>query len=341
MQVVGDARRPEREQSLVQGDVRLERAVRLEMIQVAQVMAEDRPAVAAQREGRLELPADRQDRHGQSSGSGDRLRGVPARAADRRFDAADHPRHRIIAAHMDRPVVGQENVGDAGQPLDRVRLVDRRSARPTGSRWSSPAARRPCRAAADDAAACREASRRANGFAGCDAVGQGRIRRALRQQDDRPARGRRAAPATAGSISHNASAAATSRTITANGFSSRCLRRRSSATAAVVPRVADQVISAQPLHRADFPAAHRRHERRRADRRFRSRCPAASSDCNLGPQAGQAVGWAWNRRSAGSSYSARQRGHIAKPRHRRPLAVVRSAVTIVSRGPQLVQLRNG
>ena len=32
-----------------------------------------------------------------------------------------------------------------------------------------------------------------------------------------------------------------------------------------------------------------------------------------GPQSGQAFGWAWKRRSRGSSYSARQRAHISKP----------------------------
>ena len=32
-----------------------------------------------------------------------------------------------------------------------------------------------------------------------------------------------------------------------------------------------------------------------------------------GPHAGQAFGWAWKRRSAGSSYSAGQAAHIVKP----------------------------
>ena len=60
-----------------------------------------------------------------------------------------------------------------------------------------------------------------------------------------------------------------------------------------------------------------------------------------GPQAGQQTGWAWNRRLAGSSYSARQAGHIAKP------AIVVSgrsygtSRTMVNRGPQFVQLMNG
>ena len=35
------------------------------------------------------------------------------------------------------------------------------------------------------------------------------------------------------------------------------------------------------------------------------------TDC--GPQSGHAFGWAWKRRSRGSSYSARHAAHIAKP----------------------------
>jgi hypothetical protein len=53
------------------------------------------------------------------------------------------------------------------------------------------------------------------------------------------------------------------------------------------------------------------------------------------------LGWAWKRRFSGSSYSARQASHIAKP------AIVVSGRsygmpwTIVNRGPQFVQFKNG
>ena len=69
--------------------------------------------------------------------------------------------------------------------------------------------------------------------------------------------------------------------------------------------------------------------------------PAASARRARGPQSGHAFGWAWKRRSRGSSYSARQRSHISK------LAIVVSGRsygtprTMVNRGPQLVQLVNG
>jgi hypothetical protein len=60
-----------------------------------------------------------------------------------------------------------------------------------------------------------------------------------------------------------------------------------------------------------------------------------------GPHTGHALGCAWKRRSAGSSYSARHAGHMTNP------AIVVSGRsygtprTIVKRGPQLVQLTNG
>ncbi len=41
------------------------------------------------------------------------------------------------------------------------------------------------------------------------------------------------------------------------------------------------------------------------------RRPCVSASQTLGPQTGQAIGWAWNRRLAGSPYSAAQAGHIS------------------------------
>ena len=69
--------------------------------------------------------------------------------------------------------------------------------------------------------------------------------------------------------------------------------------------------------------------------------PAGSASRSAGPQSAQALGCAWKRRSRGSSYSARHRGHISND------AIVVSGRsygtprTIVKRGPQFVQLVNG
>ena len=49
---------------------------------------------------------------------------------------------------------------------------------------------------------------------------------------------------------------------------------------------------------------------RRGERHF---LPLGIEQLQLGPQCGQAIGWAWKRRSVGFSYSARHSGHNGKP----------------------------
>ena len=71
--------------------------------------------------------------------------------------------------------------------------------------------------------------------------------------------------------------------------------------------------------------------------RRRRRTPASTR----GPHAGQAFGWAWKRRSRGSSYSAWHAAHITKPAIVVDGRSYGTPVTIVNRGPQLVQLMNG
>ncbi len=77
-----------------------------------------------------------------------------------------------------------------------------------------------------------------------------------------------------------------------------------------------------------------------------SRAAASGSSacgCSVrdGPQVGQHVGWAWNRRSAGSSYSAAHGPHIGKPAMVVDGRSCGTSFTIVKRGPQFVQLMNG
>ena len=101
--------------------------------------------------------------------------------------------------------------------------------------------------------------------------------------------------------------------MTANGFSSRFLRSPQAQDRSGRRRVAGEVVSAQALHRDDPPVGEGRAAARdRAAGVARSR-PAGREERTRGPQAGQATGWAWKRRSAGSSYSRRQSGHIANP----------------------------
>src|SRR5919205_696338 len=69
--------------------------------------------------------------------------------------------------------------------------------------------------------------------------------------------------------------------------------------------------------------------------------PAPSRSRTAGPHSGHAFGWAWKRRSRGSSYSARHAAHIAKPAMVVSGRSYGTARTIVKRGPQSVQLTNG
>ena len=146
--------------------------------------------------------------------------------------------------------------------------------------------------------------------------------------------------AVAASSATSAPAAATSGAISANGLSSRCLRARSAATADSSPARHARWKPPMPLTATIRPA-------RSAAATAASGSPgtaapsSAATSRSRGPQAGQAFGSAWKRRSAGSSYSAWQAAHM-----RNGAIVVRARSygtpsTIVNRGPHPVQLVNG
>ena len=184
-----------------------------------------------------------------------------------------------------------------------------RSARRCGCRSSSRAAGRRRRASRwcsgavgqeqPELGPARERPRRPTGAVG-----------AAGHQHDRPARRRQGRRGGVVERRTAPRAAATSATITANGLSSRALRRRSSATAAVVGGVDGEVVAADALHRDDA-----RRPRRAATAAARASAPVGTSAA-VGVAAtsaaarttGQALGWAWKRRSPGSSYSAWQAG---------------------------------
>ena len=96
-----------------------------------------------------------------------------------------------------------------------------------------------------------------------------------------------------------------------------------------------------PLTATTSPASRRSTAASTAASPVSSTVPSGSRHATCGPHVGQALGWAWNRRSAGSSYSAWHAAHIVKP------AIVVAGrsygtdTTIVYRGPQSVQLVNG
>ena len=116
--------------------------------------------------------------------------------------------------------------------------------------------------------------------------------------------------------------------MTANGLVLAVLASAQRGDGVLVVRAAGEVEAADALHRDDPPRGERgrggdRVVLRVAERQLarRRRSPSQAR----GPQAGQAFGCAWKRRSDGSSYSRRQSAHIAKRGHRRARAVVRDA----------------
>ena len=141
------------------------------------------------------------------------------------------------------------------------------------------------------------------------------------------------------STSHSSRAAATSATISANGLSSRCLRARSAAAASWLPASTARWYPPSPLTASTRPPASS--AAAPASGSTAIPVPRAPSRRSRGPQAGQQTGWAWNLRFAGSWYSA---SHCPHMRNGAMVVSGRSygtPVTMVNRGPQLVQLMKG
>ncbi len=100
-------------------------------------------------------------------------------------------------------------------------------------------------------------------------------------------------------------------TITANGFSSRCLRSRRRATADALRASQARWKPPRPLMATMRPSRSSASVPAMASPAIAR--PCASTKASAGPQAGQALGSAWKRRSSGSRYSRRHSAHCAKP----------------------------
>ena len=95
--------------------------------------------------------------------------------------------------------------------------------------------------------------------------------------------------------------------ITAKGLWGRRLRSRSRATASAFVASHANWNPPSPLTAKISPANRRTFASLSASWLVAAIIsPSADSSQRCGPQTGQAFGWAWNRRSVGSSYSARQ-----------------------------------
>ena len=257
---------------------------------------------------------------GRRAGTGSAmLGGHVARASGAARRRARRDAHdRVVGARVDRAVVEQEEVGDRRRGAPARRRRGRRSARRTTlplvitsgragvgeqqvvqrrvGQHHAELARRPARPAAATAR---------SGARGASTIGRARRRQqrlVVRAELDERARRRRA------SARHQRE-----RLVLAVLARAQRARRR------LVVGAAGEVEAAEALDRDD---RRRAQQRPRGARRRASRCTrrVGAAQRTRGPHAGQALGWAWKRRSAGSSYSARQAAHIAKPGHRRAAA---------------------
>ena len=196
-------------------------AHRVVVLEIADVLADERLPVDDQRDRVLQVGADRQDRPLDRQRRDDAWR-VAARAPQHASDRARRrgpPNRRRAGRSGARRRETRRRFPPAAS---RVVVLDRRSARSSGWRWSSPARPARRRRTADDAAACRAASRRARRLSGAT-PGNSHPRR---RQHDRA--GRRCQQRFGGGSEHDDRRARVemSLTISANGFSLRYFRSR-------------------------------------------------------------------------------------------------------------------
>jgi hypothetical protein len=120
VQVVGDDGRGDVEQPAQVRDGLGERHERLVVLQVTEVVGDERVPGLGHAHGALQLRAAGQDMPWERPGEREGVRDVAAGAADGDRPARDHPGDRVVHAHVDRAVVGQERVSDASQARERV-----------------------------------------------------------------------------------------------------------------------------------------------------------------------------------------------------------------------------
>ena len=226
---MGDDLRPNLQDLFHPSDRILEEPERGDGLEIPDVRPEVRTVAGGDAERVLELRADGEHRPRDRTRERDRSRRISARSTEQRRPPCDHACDRVIAARRDGAIVDEQRIRDRAEPLDGLgvvgadRLVGRVSrghhgGRPTAasSRWCSgvygnirPTARSPVRP-------------------------RGRARRLRDGEQARSvARSATSSATSAASSSASACAATRSATITANGFSSRRLRWRSVAIAAV------------------------------------------------------------------------------------------------------------
>ena len=294
-----------------------ERPQRLVVLQVTDVVREERPVLAAQAERVLQLGAAGQHRAGEAAADGQRLGHVAAGAAQHGHPAAQRPDHRVVGPDMDGPVVAEEGVRDAAEPAERVVVG-------VGDRLVGHVAAGQHERAGHVTEQQVVQRRVRQHQAEMPVTGRHRVRDRCRavgppgQQHDRP----RAAG------QHPLRGGIDLAQRPRGGQVADHHRERLVLAVLAGPQpgrgvlaggVGGQVVPAEALDRQHLALAQRPRRRGQHAQPPAPRLPRVpppgrrhrpSRSHSRGPQAGQQVGWAWNRRSAGSWYSAAQAGHM-------------------------------
>ena len=260
----------------------------------------------------LELGADRQDRPGRASDERHRLgRHAPGATEDLGPSVPAGAHDGVVAPDVDAPVVSEHAVDEIGEAGARVvvRVGDRLVAEvPAGHHQGSADARQEQvvqRRVREEEAEVGQPRRDRRGH-----------RRAgpPRRQHDRPTDGRERRD---GRVAQRAQVRRRLEVwhhhgegLVVAGLAASELRHG---------RLVGGVDGQVEAHRSPSPPRSRRRGARppprRAPRHRGDVGPPPSATrvhASCGPHCGQALGWAWNRRSSGSSYSAWHAGHIVK-----------------------------
>ena len=104
-------------------DDAVERAQRRQVAHVADVSGAEGAVAVGEAAGVLHLAADRQHRR-QRPSERHRERGVTPSAPDRQLTVGQHPDHGVVARHVNRAVVGEHRVGEEGQLVGRLPVVE-------------------------------------------------------------------------------------------------------------------------------------------------------------------------------------------------------------------------
>ena len=119
VQIAGERRRTDIEQTLEMGDLLLVVFQRLEVFEVSDVLAGEHVVPLRQAEARLLLgPAG--EHAAPPALDADRIGRIAAASPDRILLPVQAEAERVVTALQDLPVVEQEAVGDAGEPLQRL-----------------------------------------------------------------------------------------------------------------------------------------------------------------------------------------------------------------------------